>query len=168
MKVVVGVDPGVTGALALMVNGLLVDVADMPAAVGAGTKSNRVLAGELRLIVDDWGFRYPEPDHQWMAIVEGVNAMPKNGAIAGFSLGHSLGTVDAVLHCLLIGVEHVSPAVWKRAMGLGKDKNASRALASQLYPGHATKWARVKDDGRAEAVLLAHWFTHRSGRAGAA
>jgi hypothetical protein len=49
----------------------------------------------------------------------------------------------------------VDPSAWKKTMRLSTDKNASRALASQYFPDCADQWARVKDDGRAEAALIA-------------
>jgi hypothetical protein len=42
-------------------------------------------------------------------------------------------------------------------MRLSTDKNASRALASQFFPDCSDQWKRVKDDGRAEAALIAHY-----------
>jgi hypothetical protein len=38
-----------------------------------------------------------------------------------------------------------------------ENKDASRQKASMLFPKFAHLWARKKDDGRAEAVLLAHY-----------
>lgn len=150
-----------TGALALLVDGRIEDVADIPAAAGAGTKSNRIQAMGLREILQDWGYRFQEPEFAWVAVVEAVNVMPKNGAIAAFSVGHSLGTIEAVLACEGIGVERAQPAAWKRAMGLGTDKAASRALATQHYPADAHRWRLAKHHNRAEAVLIAHWWITR-------
>lgn len=50
-------------------------------------------------------------------------------------------------------VDQVRPTVWKRALGLGKDKEASRLKAMQLFPSADLR--RKKDQGRAEALLLA-------------
>ena len=49
----------------------------------------------------------------------------------------------------------VRPAIWKRTLGLGKDKEASRLKAIQLFP--TADLRRKKDHGRAEALLLAYW-----------
>jgi crossover junction endodeoxyribonuclease RuvC len=49
-----------------------------------------------------------------------------------------------------------TPACWKRAVGLSLDsKDAARAEAIRRWPGKAAIFARVKDDGRAEAALIA-------------
>jgi hypothetical protein len=52
----------------------------------------------------------------------------------------------------------VSPAKWKKALGLSADKGASRRRAIELWPERAQWFARVKDDGRAEAALIAYWW----------
>ena len=40
---------------------------------------------------------------------------------------------------------------------MGKDKDASRLRAIQLFPVVANRLDRKKDDGRAEALLLAEY-----------
>lgn len=157
-----GVDPGLTGAIAVLVDGVLRDVADMPAVAGtAASSKNRVQPALLADTVRDWLLRWPAQEHRCTAIIEQVNAMPKQGVSSVFSLGHSLGTAEAVFSTLGVRVEWVTPAQWKREMKLSSDKAASRAEASRLYPADSARWKRVKDDGRAEAVLLAHWFARR-------
>jgi hypothetical protein len=62
--------------------------------------------------------------------------------------------------CLFFGgvpTFEVDPSAWKKTMRLSTDKNASRALASQYFPDCSDQWKRVKDDGRAEAALIAHY-----------
>jgi crossover junction endodeoxyribonuclease RuvC len=54
----------------------------------------------------------------------------------------------------------VVPQVWKKAYGIPggrENKDMARQKASMLFPKYAHLWARKKDDGRAEAVLLAHY-----------
>jgi crossover junction endodeoxyribonuclease RuvC len=60
-----------------------------------------------------------------------------------------------LLAALQIAYTTVRPAIWKRALGLGKDKEAARLRAMQLFP--AADLRRKKDHGRAEALLLAWW-----------
>ena len=52
-------------------------------------------------------------------------------------------------------VKFVQPASWKKHFGLNRDKGLSRSLATQRFPEYAKLFARAKDDGRAEAALLA-------------
>ena len=56
----------------------------------------------------------------------------------------------------VVPVTFVSPSAWKRAVDLTlASKDASRAEAIRRWPGNADIFARVKDDGRAEAALIA-------------
>jgi hypothetical protein len=145
---VIGVDPGLSGAVAILnAVGEVFDVYDMPSV--DGNVSGRLLADLL-----------PLPEKSW-AIVEKVASMPKQGVASTFKFGRSAGVVDGVLAALEIPTEYVVPGKWKRDMGLSSDKEHSRLRAIQLWPRAASKFARKKDDGRAEACLLARWFIDR-------
>lgn len=53
----------------------------------------------------------------------------------------------------------------RRALGLSPDKGASRRRAIELWPAQSAMFARVKDDGRAEAALIGYWWLHFGERA---
>jgi hypothetical protein len=147
--IIVGIDPGVTGALARMYHGKLGGVEDMP--VEAGRTNGAEIARFLR-----WW----EPD---VVYLEWTQPMPKNGSIASYSLGLNSGIVIGVVQALGIPLERVRPAAWKLAMGLrGKPKSASRGMATELWPNFADQFRRVKDDGRAEAALIARYGAYQN------
>ena len=92
-------------------------------------------------------------------IVEKAQAMPKQGVVAMFNYGFGYGQViaTATLVCGGHRVWTVAPAIWKRDLGLtGQDKRGSRKLATQIF-GDSEQWPRAKDDGVAEAALIAYW-----------
>ncbi|HEX5016009.1 MAG TPA: hypothetical protein VFX15_00310 [Actinomycetes bacterium] len=140
--IIVGIDPGITGALACFVGGVLHDTVDMP------VFDTRVDGSAVCALFDTW-----EPD---VIYIEDVHAMPKNGSIASFKLGLNAGIVTGVIHALGISMRRVSPSVWKRSMGI-RDKNAARQLVAEVYPAHANKVALVKHHGRADAVLIGRY-----------
>lgn len=142
MSTIVGIDPGITGGIACIFRGKLVGVESMP--VHDGRADGR----ELDEILNHW-----EPDAVYL---ENTQPMPKNGSIASFSLGLNTGIVIGVVQSNSFRLVRVRPIDWKRKMGLvGKDKNASRGLATELFPEYADRFKRVKDDGLAEACLIA-------------
>jgi crossover junction endodeoxyribonuclease RuvC len=147
--IIIGVDPGKTGALALLDSqyGHLIDVADMPI---VGPIISPHLLGQ---IVHDW----TQPATSAVAVIEDVHAMPRQGVSSVFSFGRSLGVAEGVVAGAGLAITYVSPAKWKRALGLGADKGDSRRRAMETWPDMASKFARVKDDGRAEAALIAWW-----------
>jgi crossover junction endodeoxyribonuclease RuvC len=97
--------------------------------------------------------------HASKAYVEIVGARPGEGAVGAFAFGRSRGVVEGVLAALGVPVVFIAPASWKRAVGLppGRDgaKDAARSAAIARWPAKAALFARVKDDGRAEAALIA-------------
>lgn len=147
---VIGIDPGVSGAIALVSPKGTVLVHDMP--VMKLGKSSRVNAAHLSSLLS--------AARDGHAVIEHVAAMPKQGVVSVFSFGHAAGVVEGVLPALGISYELVRPAVWKRHFKLiGADKEASRAKAIQLYPNAPLD--RKKDAGRAEAILLARYGIDR-------
>lgn len=154
MSFIIGIDPGVNGAVAILTDdGGLVQVFDMPSVeVNVGNKAKRrispeMLAAELRLYSVE-GTR---------AVIEQVNAMPGQGVTSMFAFGESFGLAKGVLAGMFIPVSTVTPAKWKKAMNLNSGKDASRAKAAALWPNQAQEFRRVKDDGKAEACLIARW-----------
>lgn len=164
----IGIDPGVTGALACIEvcdedpTFLDVEVVDMPTKVVqvGGKNRNRVDAEELRLQVEAW-----EEDcvrvviEEVQAIGKTATGQRRDGVVGAFSFGYAAGLTEGVVRSMYIPIFFTRPQQWKRAVGLpyGADKEASRELASTRYPEFASAWSRKKDHGRAEAVLLAHF-----------
>lgn len=154
--IVFGVDPGLTGALAVLINGRLVDVADLPVREeGGGTVKRRLDAAVLAAMVRE--VRRQHGVDSELAVIERVGAMPKQGVASVFSLGHTAGVIEATMLALGVPVEFADPVRWKRLAGLGKDKSDARAKASLLYPEQAGFWRLKGQHNRAEAALIARY-----------
>jgi Holliday junction resolvasome RuvABC endonuclease subunit len=144
-----GIDPGLSGALAIVevVNGVpvLIDAITIPA-TGTGAKARADVIAAARWIAKH------APS---MAYVERAQAWPGQGASSGFSYGRAVGAVEATVALCQIPMVLVEASVWKRKLRLpGKDKEAARQRALQLFPTQHALLARKKDHGRAEAALL--------------
>ena len=153
---VLGVDPGAIGALAMLDTdlGALV-VCDMPSTL------IKIGKGHRRQISEFW---LADTLRVWQAetaVIERVHALPKQGVTSSFSFGLSYGLVRGVLAALGVSVQLVTPQEWKRSFRLGPDKNEARIIASRLFPQNAMCFTRAKDDGRAEAALLALFGANR-------
>jgi len=74
-----------------------------------------------------------------------------------FSFGRSFGMIEGILATLQIATTFVPPATWTKGVGRSPGKDASRARAMELFPAHQLMFSRVKDDGRADAALIAYW-----------
>ena len=154
MSFIIGIDPGAGGAVAILEkSGQLVQVFDMPSVeVVVGGKAKRrvspeMLAAELRLYNVAGTVAY----------IEQVGAMPGQGVSSMFAFGEAFGLAKGVLAGLTIPVQTVTPGKWKKALNLNAGKDGARAKAAALWPDHAGEFRRVRDDGKAESALIAHW-----------
>lgn len=101
------------------------------------------------------------PDRRIEVAVELVNAMPDQGVTSMFNMGKGLGIWLGIIAALGLPSVHITPVVWKKAMltaGSGQDKGASILHALRLFPNAADYLTRKKDDGRAEALLIAAYL----------
>jgi crossover junction endodeoxyribonuclease RuvC len=149
---VLGVDPGIHGGLAIVsidANGAapqLIDCIDIPV-TGVGAKERVDV-----LAICTWITQHA-PQH---AFIERAQAMPKQGASSSFKYGRAVGAIKVVIACCAIPLTIVEPSIWKKFHRLpGKDKEAGRQRALQLFPSAHALLARKKDHGRAEAALIA-------------
>lgn len=144
-----GIDPGLGGAVGIIGDGgefvAVYDMPTLPTTTGRRQIDAAALAGILR-------------QHQPVfTLLERVGARPGEGDVGAFSFGQTFGAILGVLAALELWHDLIQPAVWKRRAGIaaGADKRASVAICKRLIPGAADHLTGVKDDGRAEALLLA-------------
>ena len=150
--IVMSIDPGLNGAIAVFVGDILHDVIDTPThtLLRNGKDKRQVSASALASI-----FKEYDPGH---VVVEKVGAMPGQGVTSMFSFGRSLGVIEGILAAYELPSTYVIPGVWTKGIGRGEGKDASRARACELYPSQQKLFSRVKDDGRADAVLIGAWY----------
>jgi crossover junction endodeoxyribonuclease RuvC len=156
--IIAGIDPGLDGAIAVIGDAGEVTVDDMPVLTLAR-------GGKTKREIDVHALASILSQHIDHAVVEQVNSMPKQGVSSVFAFGKSYGIVIGVLGALRVPMTLVVPRVWKSAMRAPSVKDGARARASQLLPKSTHLWMRKRDDGRAEACLLA-LFGLRSGLGG--
>lgn len=145
----IGIDVGLNGAIALVEDGHLLEVHDMPTvSLERNNKTKRMVnAQALALII-----RGAKAD---AAYLERLNAMPGQGVTSMFSMGQSLGVVLGVLAACDIPTTTILPRTWQKALDVPQGKDGSRYRAAQLFPESAEMFKRVKDDGRSDATLIA-------------
>jgi crossover junction endodeoxyribonuclease RuvC len=145
---IVGVDPGCSGALVVLGEaGEVIGHLSMPT-VKVGTKS-RVNGAAVAAWLRGQG----EIQH---AYLEQVGAMPGQGVSSMFTFGHAAGVVEGILQGLGVPYTLVTPQSWKKRAGLiGQDKDAARSRAIQLYPELRALDAKAKGQALADAILIA-------------
>lgn len=144
---ILGIDPGLSGALALYdVDGSL-EVMDIPT---LQMRTKRVLDEyALARIIDNWSVRIHEV---WL---EQVGVRPGEGAVGAFTFGRGYGALRGICAANFLTIMDVTPQGWKAALKVRGDKDESRQRASALFPRSGGLWPLKKHDGRAEAALIA-------------
>lgn len=165
--IVIAIDPGLTGACAVLDRNSLRAVFDLPTMaipdVGeTAMVQNKIHGRELvRLLRQHCPAGEPVK-----AAIEAVNVMggKDNAVQTQGSLLRTLGTVETVLECLGWPPEYANAQTWKRFFGLidsslsdTQRKRKALECARRLYP-QCNAIARAGDHNRAEAMLIAHWF----------
>lgn len=146
--IVMGVDPGASGAIAVLRDGVFDDLIDMPVGkitVGKTTR-DRISPELLGMVLRDL---MPVD----VVYIEEVAAMPRQGVSSVFTFGQAHGMLLGAVAALGIRTVRIRPQAWQ---GLVSARGDPRVRALELYPGLASQLKRKKDEGRADAVLIAH------------
>lgn len=154
----IGIDPGITGAVAIFGN---TDLAPWVCSVPTRktSKGRRELDREIlaKMLGAFTGRR---------AVIEKVNAAPMRGRLQGttsmFSFGLGYGLWLGILQTLEIPYIEVDPRKWKRAIlgGTPKDKAAAIGYVQRFYPTvdlKVTPRCRTLSDGKADAICIAEY-----------
>ena len=144
----IGIDPGLSGAFALLHHDRLQVVVDMPTIEVRG-KRRIDTAAVVDIIV---GFGQVDT-----VTIEDVQGVQGSGATGAFTFGRGVGILEGVVIALGRPLTYVRPQVWTKAMGVSRDKGSHRECARRRWPEHTDLFARVKDDGRADAALIGYW-----------
>lgn len=168
MSRIIGIDPGISGAISLITEQAnFVGVHDIPTMLANKTgNKQQVNVAELARLMRTMMLENPDV----RAIMERVTAMPSMpgpdgqrrgmGSASAFSFGRGVGHIEGVLAALGIPVEFVTPQQWKRALNLPSDKEAARAMAQSIFP--SAPLGLKKHAGRAESLLIAKWYADRN------
>lgn len=152
MRYILGIDPGLSGALALYDPVCeTVDSIPMPT-MAAGSKSKRVInEHELARFIDD------KSDNIKKVVIEKVHAMPQQGVTSTFNFGMGFGIIRGIISANFLPVEYITPNEWKKALRVPSNKDSAREKASELFPKYSEQWNLKKWDGRAEAAMIAYY-----------
>ena len=152
---IIGIDPGLTGAIAIMQNKKVLDIIDMPV-MAEGKKNKRQLnSAQLVSIIK----KNIESNEEVAVVVEQVNAMPGQGVTSMFNFGQTFGAIKGVCAALELPIFFVRPSKWKKYFELiNASKDSSRTKAIEMYPSLSNHLAKKKDVNNSDAILIARYF----------
>ena len=152
---IIGIDPGLSGGIAVLENNRVLSIFDMPV-MSEGKKNKRQLnSAQLVTLIKD----NIKSNEEVTVVVEQVNAMPGQGVTSMFNFGQSFGVIKGICSALSLPIYFVRPTKWKKYFNLIKtNKDASRTKVIQVYPEISSKLSRKKDSNKADAILIARYF----------
>jgi len=153
--IIIGIDPGINGAISIIENKKIIEVYDTPTMID-GKKNKRQINGAQ--VTNIFKERL-NGEKEVVVVVEHVNAMPGQGVTSMFNFGQSFGVIKGICAALNLPIYFVRPAKWKKHFNLIKtNKDASRTKVIEVYPEISSKLHRKKDSNRADAILIALYF----------
>ena len=155
---IIGIDPGISGSICFFEDGRILDVVEMPT-MTEGKKNKKQVNGSQ--IYNEVSNRIKQRDKKEIKVViEQVSAMPGQGVTSMFNFGQSFGVIKGICAALGLPIYFVRPSKWKKHFNLIKtNKDASRTKVIEAYPEISSKLHRKKDSNRADAILIALYFS---------
>ena len=152
---IIGIDPGLSGAIAVLDDFKIFEIYDMPIMSEGKKNKNQLNRAQLVKILKN-NFKNNE---ELFVIVEQVNAMPGQGVTSMFNFGQTFGAIKGICASLNLPIYYVRPSKWKKHFELiNASKDASRTKVIEMYPSLSERFKKKKDVNRADAVLIARYF----------
>ena len=153
---IIGIDPGLSGAIAVLENNKVLNIFDIPV-MSEGKKNKRQLNSALLVnllkenIIDNEDVEI---------VVEQVNAMPGQGVTSMFNFGQTFGAIKGICAALELPIYFVRPSKWKKHFELiNSSKDASRTKAIEMYPKLSNQLSKKKDVNKSDAILIAKFYS---------
>ena len=154
---VIGIDPGISGAICFFHKGKVLDVIDMPV-MNDGKKNKRQLnASQIFNEMSEVQQKYN--NEKICVVIEQVSAMPGQGVTSMFNFRQSFGVLKGIFSAMQIPMDFISPVKWKKYFNLiNTQKDSSRTKAIEFFPYISSKLSRKKDANKADAILIASFY----------
>ena len=152
---IIGRDPGIQGALAILDNEKVIDIVDLPV-MSEGKKNKKQLNGAY---LSDYLKKHILNIENTVVVVEQVNAMPGQGVTSMFNFGQTFGVIKGICAALKIPIYFVRPSKWKKHFDLIRSsKDASRTKVIEMFPYFSSQLSKKKDANKADAILIASFY----------
>ncbi len=154
---IIGIDPGISGAVCFLENGKILEVIEMPS-MADGKKNKKQVNGAQ--IFNEISMRIKNRDlDKIKVVIEHVSAMPGQGVTSMFNFGQSFGILKGICSAMQLPMYFVRPAKWKKYFNLiNSEKDASRTKAIEVFPYFSSNLSKKKDSNKADAMLIASYF----------
>ena len=153
---IIGIDPGLSGAIAILENNKVLNIFDIPV-MSEGKKNKKQLNSALLVSLLKENI---SNDEEVSVVVEQVNAMPGQGVTSMFNFGQTFGAIKGICAALNLPIYFVRPSRWKKHFELiNSSKDSSRTKAVEMYPKLSNQLTKKKDVNKSDAILIARFFS---------
>ena len=152
---ILGIDPGLSGAIAILEKKKVLNLFDMPVMAEGKKNKKQLNSAQLVNIIRENSIG----DEEVAVVVEQVNAMPGQGVTSMFNFGQTFGAIKGVCAALNLPIFFVRPSKWKKYFELiNSSKDSSRTKVIEMYPSLSSQLAKKKDVNKSDAILIARYY----------
>ena len=152
---VIGIDPGLSGAIAVLNDKKVLKIIEMPVMAEGKKNKKQLNSAQLVNIIKE----NINDNEEIAVVVEQVNAMPGQGVTSMFNFGQTFGAIKGVCAALSLPIFFVRPSKWKKYFELiNSSKDSSRTKAIEMYPSLSSQLSRKKDVNKSDAILIARFY----------
>ena len=153
--IIIGIDPGISGAVCILTNGKITEIYEMPTMIDGKKNKKQVNGAEITNIIN----KEIENEKNVKVVIEHVSAMPGQGVTSMFNFGQSFGVLKGICAALKLPVHFIRPVKWKKHFNLiNSEKDANRTKVIEAFPYISSKISKKKDSNKADAILIARFF----------
>ena len=153
---IIGIDPGLSGAIAILEDNKVLSIFDMPV-MAEGKKNKRQLNSAQLVDIIKENIKIND---DIAVVVEQVNAMPGQGVTSMFNFGQTFGAIKGVCAALKLPIFFVRPSKWKKHFDLlNASKDSSRTKVIEMYPSLSNQLTKKKDVNKSDAILIARFYS---------
>ncbi|WP_440634224.1 crossover junction endodeoxyribonuclease [Candidatus Pelagibacter sp. HIMB1746] len=154
---IIGIDPGISGSICFLEDGIIKDVLEMPTMTEGKKNKKQVNGSQIFNEISSQIKTYEKKNIK--VVIEQVSAMPGQGVTSMFNFGQSFGILKGICSAMQLPIYFVRPAKWKKYFNLiNSEKDASRTRAIEIFPYFSTNLSKKKDSNKADAILIASYF----------
>ena len=152
---IIGIDPGLSGAIAILENKNVLKLFDMPVMAEGKKNKKQLNSAQLVNIIK----KNINKSDDVAVVVEQVNAMPGQGVTSMFNFGQTFGAIKGVCAALNLPIFFVRPSKWIKYFELiNSSKDSSRTKVIEMYPSLSSQLSKKKDVNKSDAILIARYY----------
>ena len=152
---IIGIDPGLSGAIAILENKNVLKLFDMPVMAEGKKNKKQLNSAQLVNIIK----KNINKSDDVAVVVEQVNAMPGQGVTSMFNFGQTFGAIKGVCAALNLPIFFIRPSKWKKHFELiNSSKDSSRTKVIEMYPSLSNQLSKKKDVNKSDAILIARYY----------